>query len=284
MLISFGLHLFLLKKYQRIKKQAKLVNNQNLLDQFVDGHKGNFVLFKDFKDTLIIQQAFLFFLTARDLASSLIITTMFLHPLAQTILILILNLSMVAYLIWYRPFDSLFDATQQLFYEIITLSVNVSVLIMAIMDEIHSSGYQLRRELGKFLIIMNMLFNFGSLGFMLLKGWMVCKEMYDSYKAKKKQQRKSKLSDLPLQRRLKTSLNSQTRLKSSQQTTADLENSVMFEQKQEEIICDSSANQALNLEESRIGGSGWDREHSRRLVRINPKRPKIKRKIKESAK
>ena len=159
MFICFGLHLFLLKKYQRIKKQAKKSNNQNLLDQFVDGHKGNFVLFKDFKDNLIIQQAFLFFLTARDLASSLIITTMFLHPLVQTILLLVLNLSMVAYLIWYRPFDSLFDGTQQLFYEVITLSVNVSVLIMAIMDVIHSSGYQLRRELGKFLIIVNMIFN-----------------------------------------------------------------------------------------------------------------------------
>lgn len=284
MLICFGLHLFLIKKYQRIKKQAKISNNQNLLDQFVNSHKGNFVLFKDFKDHLIIQQSFLFFLTARDLAFSFILTTMFLHPLAQTILILILNLAMVAYLVWFRPFDSLFDASQQLFYEVITLSVNVSVLIMAVMDSIHSSGYQQRRELGKFLIIMNLIFNFGSLAFMLIKGWMVSKEIYESYKAKKKQQRKSKLSDLPLQRRIRESFDSQTSLKSKQNTGLENSFSHLFDGtsgKHEEIISyNNTSNQVINLEESTIE-TGWDNAHAKKLIRIGPKRPKIKRKSKD---
>ena len=282
MLLSLGLHFLLLKKYQRIKKQAKISNNQNLLNEFVDSHKGNFVLFKDFKDNLVIQQSFLLLLTARDLASSLIITTMFLHPLAQTILFLVLNLSMVAYLIWYRPFDSLFDATQQLFYEIITLSVNVGVLMMAIMDAIQTIGYDLRRELGKFLIIMNMIFNFGALGWMLIKGFMVCKEIYDSYKQKKKQQKRSKLSDLPLQRRLNAPLNSQTSLKSSKKTTTYLENSVSSlaersPEKQGDIAFNSSVNRTLNLEES-VLDSGWE---NARLVRVQPQRPKYKRRIKQ---
>ena len=281
MFVCFGLHLFLLRKYQRIKKQARISDNQNLLDQFVNGHKGNFVLFKDFKDTLIIQQAFLFFLTTRDLAFSLILTTMFLRPLILTILILILNLAMVSYLLWFRPFGSLFGASQQLFYEVITLSVNVSVLIMAIMDVIHSSGYQLRRELGKFLIIMNMLFNFGSLAFMLLKGWMVSKEIYESYKAKKNQQRKSKLSDLPLQKRYPESFDSQPSLKSKEIT--GLENSFSnlldgTNGKQDEIISNNPPNQVINLEESSIE-TVWDNTNSRRLVRVSPKRLKVKRKL-----
>jgi len=286
MLLSFGLHFFLLKKYQRIKKQAEIAENQNLLNQFVQSHQGNFVLFKDFKDNLIIQQSFLLLLTARDLASSLVITTLFLHPLGQTIILLVLNLSMVAYLIWYRPFDSLFDASQQLFYEIITLSVNVGVLMMAIMDAINTIGYDLRRELGKFLIIMNMIFNFGALGWMLVKGFMVCKEIYDSYKEKKKQkqQKRSKLSDLPLQGKNITTLNSQPSLKSKQ--TMGLENSVstLFErpvmEKPEEIVLNSSVNQGLSLEESAFE-SGWENAKSSRLIRINPKKAKIKRRIKD---
>ena len=181
-ILSLSLHFYLLHKYQKIKKQAR----PELLTKFIDSHKGNFVLFRDFKDVSLLYQSFLLLLTARDLTFSLILTTMFQHPLAQTILILVFNVAMFAYLILRPPFVSLLDATQQLFYEFITMSVNVSVLIMAIMDEIRSNGLELRSNIGKFVIITNMIFNFGSLAFMLIKGWTVIREIYQAYKIQKK--------------------------------------------------------------------------------------------------
>ena len=187
-LLSLSLHFYLLHKYQKIKRQT----NPEVLAKFINGHKGNFVLFRDFKDVSLLYQSFLLLLTARDLAFSLILTTMFRHPLAQTILILIFNIAMFGYLILRPPFVSLLDATQQLFYEFITMSVNVSVLIMAIMDKIHSNGFELRTSIGKFVIITNMIFNFGSLALMLIKGWTVIKEIYEAYKIQKKEKKNVK--------------------------------------------------------------------------------------------
>lgn len=187
-ILSLSLHFYLLHKYQKIKKQA----SSEVLAKFIDGHKGNFVLFRDFKDTSLLHQSFLILLTARDLAFSLILTTMFQHPLAQTILILIFNVGMFGYLILRPPFVSLLDATQQLFYEFITMTVNVSVLILAIMDKIHSNGFELRVSIGQFVITTNLIFNFGSLAFMLIKGWTVVKEIYEAYKIQKEEKTKAK--------------------------------------------------------------------------------------------
>ncbi len=72
------------------------------------------------------------------------------------------------------------------------MSVNVSVLIMAIMDKIHSNGFELRMSIGKFVIITNMIFNFGSLAFMLIKGWTVVKEIYEAFKIQKKEKSNAK--------------------------------------------------------------------------------------------
>ena len=187
---SLVLHFFFLQKYQRIKKTQ---SNPEVLEKFIKSNEGNFVLFRDFKDRLLIQQSFLLLLTARDLAFSLLITTLFHHPLAQSIIILILNLLMIAYLILRNPFVSLFDYIQQFFYEFITLTVSVNVLILAIMDGIDSTGKELRTKIGNFIIITNLCFNFGALAFMLVKGWFVVKEIYENYKAKRQLNKNPKI-------------------------------------------------------------------------------------------
>ncbi len=173
-------HIFLLKNYQKIKQQ-----NAEMLSQFVNKNKGSFVLFNDFKDYSFLRQSFLLLLTARDLIFSLLLATMFDHPLGESIFILCLNIAMVVYLILKPPFKSVFDATQQLFYEVIALIVNVCILIMAIMDEINSTGTDIRTFIGKLIIATNMIFNFGSLAFMLVKAFMTCKEIYQAHKLKK---------------------------------------------------------------------------------------------------
>ena len=179
MLVLLPVHLLLIRNYQKVK------SNQEALLQFVDNNKGSFIIFNDFKDYSFIRQSFFFLLTARDLIFSLLLVTMFDHPLVESAFILCLNIAMVAYLILQPPFKSVFDATQQLFYEIIALAVNVSLLMLAIMDERSITGADLRNSIGKFIIVINMVFNFGSLAFMLARMCQAFVEMCQSYRAKR---------------------------------------------------------------------------------------------------
>ena len=182
MFIILGFHVHLLSKYQKFRK----TDSQQALSKFENENKGNNVLFGDFKDISLARQSFLLLLTGRDLLFSLLLTTMFDHPLVECIFILVLNLAMVAYLLLLPPFKSTFDAAQQLFYEVVTLSVNVSVLILAIMDSIDSPDNPgFRSQIGRFIIIVNMVFNFGSLALMLVKAFQTFYEIYKAYKERK---------------------------------------------------------------------------------------------------
>jgi len=185
MLILLPVHLLLIRNYQKVK------SNQEALSQFVDNNKGSFIIFNDFKDYSFTRQSFILLLTGRDLIFSLLLATMFDHPLIESVFILCLNIAMVAYLILKPPFKSVFDATQQLFYEIIALAVNVCILIMAIMDERNIIGTDLRNSIGKFIIITNIIFNFGSLAFMLIKAFQTFVEVYKNYKAKRDSKKRS---------------------------------------------------------------------------------------------
>jgi len=196
MFLCFLSHFRLLKKYQQIKLQAQNSGDMSSLDKFIESKNGLDVLFRDFKDKSLIYQSFLLLLTARDLAFSLILTTLFNHPLAQTIIILILNVAMFGYLLLRPPLTSKFDGAQQLYYEFITLSVNFSVLILAILDAIDSIGVELRTSIGRFVIAINMCFNFGALLFMLVSLGMLLKEIYQEYKAKSQAKKTAKLPDV----------------------------------------------------------------------------------------
>jgi len=182
MVVILLYHIHLLLKFQHLRK-----NKADDLAQFENKNKGSSVLFGEFKDISLARQSFLLFLTGRDLLFSFLLTLLFDYPLVECIVILILNLGMVAYLLLLPPFKSVFDATQQLFYEIVTLAVNVSVLVLAIMDRIDSpDSDDTRSHIGRFIIIINMIFNFGSLAFMLVKAFQTLYEIYKTYKAKKR--------------------------------------------------------------------------------------------------
>jgi len=195
MLICFIAHFLLLRKYQDIKRQAQNSDDMSVLDQFVESKNGQDVLFRDFKDKSLTHQSFLLLLTARDLAFSLILTTLFAHPLLQTVLVLIMNIAMFAYLLFWPPFASKFDGAQQLYYEFITLSVNGGVLILAILDGTDSTKIDLRTNIGRFIIVINMCFNFGALLFMLISCGLLLKEMYQEFRAKLRAKKQASLPE-----------------------------------------------------------------------------------------
>ncbi len=194
---SFLYQIKLLRSYQRIKDQEKTSSDPKLLEKFTKNNEGSQVFWKDFKDYSLAPQFFLIFLSGRDLMFSLILATMFKHPLAQTILIMILNCLMLAYLFIKKPFESNIDFGQQLFFEFIGLIVNFGVFINAILDTGKYEAFGVRKNIGKLIIVCNMIFNFVTAGFML---FFVAQVLVDFYKAQQ-QKRAKKIETLKILQR-----------------------------------------------------------------------------------
>lgn len=211
MFFNFWNQVKLLLAYQKLKKQDEQNPQNNSLMQFTKANEGSQAYWKDFKDYSLSPQLFLIFLSGRDLLFSLILATMFKHPLAQTILIVILNCLMMAYLLIKRPFESSFDAAQQLFFEIVGLVVNISVFINAILDAGEYLALQARTNIGKLIIIANMIFNFVTACFMLFFIAQILVDFYKGYREK----RAKKIENLKPQTRiqkLSSNLNSSQNL------------------------------------------------------------------------
>ncbi len=190
MMFGFFLHVNLLKRYQNIKKNfGGDEETKQQLDNWIKDHAGIQVIFGDFKDYSLVHQSFLLIMTVRDILFSLILATGFDHPLAECILILLMNVAMLAYLFLKRPFKEKLAQIQQVVLEVITMVVNVSVLILAAFDAKNSEAFDQRKTIGKLLIIINMVFNFTVVGFMLvnlfIQGW----EIYKDYKSRRQEKR-----------------------------------------------------------------------------------------------
>ena len=186
LLVMFGSFLYqikLLNTYQKLKKQNP--TNLNSLKQFTKSHEGSQIFWKDFKDYSLAPQFFLIFLSGRDLIFSLILATMFKHPLVQTILLMILNGLMIAYLFIKKPFESTIDFGQQLFFEFIGFIVNFCVFINAILDTGKYEAIGTRKNIGKLIIVCNMIFNFVTAGFMLFFIAQVLVEFYKTQQLKR---------------------------------------------------------------------------------------------------
>ena len=179
----------LLVRYQHLK------TNKGELEKFLQGNQGSFISFEDFKDTSLFRQSFVFLLVLRDFLFSMILTTLFEHPLAQTILILVLNLAVIALLLWSQPFKNRCGFLQQIYYELVTLAVNICVIILAFKDNANIEAYDLRQNTGKFIIITNLVFNVTVIAFLVYDIIMAAREAYQKYQTKKSK----KISPISLQ-------------------------------------------------------------------------------------
>ncbi len=187
MILGFFLHWNLLKRYQNIKRNfGAETETKQYLDRFLADNEGIQVIFGDFKDQSLIHQSFLFVLTIRDILFSIILATLFEHPLTECILILLMNIAMLLYLIIKRPFKDIVGQIQQLVMELITFVVNVSILILAILDRKQLEAFDERKTLGKLLIIINMVFNFSIVFFMLFSLGRQGFEVYKEYKDRRR--------------------------------------------------------------------------------------------------
>jgi len=187
MILGFFLHIHLLKRYQNVKRNfGQNQETKQYFNKFLADHEGIQVIFGDFKDQSLIHQSFLFVLTIRDILFSVILTTLFDHPLVECVLIFLMSLAMLLYLFIKRPFKDVLGQVQQVVLELITLTVNVAVLILAILDQKELEAFDQRDKIGRFLIMINMVFNFLTVFFMLLCLGQQGYEVYLEYRQRRR--------------------------------------------------------------------------------------------------
>jgi len=158
-IISLVFHFKILNKYQNIRKfEKKEEKIKEKIESFEKEYAGVQVVFGAFKDPSFSSQGHLFFFVLRAICSNLTLAYLYEYPLAQSIIMMLLTLAMVAYLGIKRPFKIIVHEVQQLTFEMMLLTVNFVLVILSGMDSAGSTSS--REGLSQVILIINLLFGF----------------------------------------------------------------------------------------------------------------------------
>jgi len=195
-------HLLLLLKQEDIRKNNPPETWEKQFEKFDKENQGFLTLFGDFKKQKFNQQAFLLFFTLRQILLSVTITTLYAHPVVESITFLTISVTMVVYLIVFRPIQDTIDLISQIYNEIIVVTVNISLVIMSVQDRFHQGSHDSRNRLSDMIIMLSLIFNSSITLFLAAKGirWVYCyikakKAPSPSEKAKQIIQKSTTLDD-----------------------------------------------------------------------------------------
>ena len=187
-IIILVLHAGLLRKYQLLKKEDEKIDDtsQKKLEKFKISTKGVKTLYGEFKDESIYQQSFLIFLIIRSMLCGLCLSLLYSYPLVQTIILNVLFIIFLGYVVMIKPFDDIIDQVQQVFFEAITVLVNVSLLYIAVLDHQGNTDENKRYVVGEIFMQANMLAQFVPTGFLVVKIAITAREFYKKFKNRKR--------------------------------------------------------------------------------------------------
>ena len=146
-LAVFGFHYWLLLRYQAVKKE------EESLEKYEKKYENISVLYQDFKDKGVFQQSFLALLILRSTLLIFFITIMVHHQSSQAILLMIINLALVGYLLYKRPYKGLLDEIAQYFAELCTLAAYSSAIGLAMMTDFEVGDLDLKRSFEKVIVL-----------------------------------------------------------------------------------------------------------------------------------
>ena len=150
------------------------------------------VVFKSYKDSSFLQQAFLPISLVRIYVFHLIIAYAFKYPLIQSILIVLLNILMLLYLALIRSPKEKLKLVQYLIQEIILLVVNICVLVIAVIDATEFDAVSAKKLAGDSIIVCNTIFTISGTIFICLSlvvsMWYIVKEKWSKRQASRQVQ------------------------------------------------------------------------------------------------
>ena len=167
-LLGLGILLVSYKSVEELRKKRKARDSIEY-EEAQEKWKDFKSLFEEYEDKYFIAQAFMTLFLFRVMIFNIIVANLFEFPLLQAIMINVLNISIFCYLIYLRPLKALFATFQMFVNELLFLTANLCMLILAIMDYADIPNPQSRNELGQAIIIINILFPTLSLAFLVLQ-------------------------------------------------------------------------------------------------------------------
>ena len=146
-------HILVVIKTRRKIGLRIVLHTQN---QFLSDNDGKWkdyeILFEAYKEQSFIQQAYVPLSIMRFYMFFLIVSYLCSFPLVQTVLINVLNVSMLLLLIIKKPLKRNIELAQYIFKEIIFLIINLCVLVLAILDKNKAEAFGARNALGSTIV------------------------------------------------------------------------------------------------------------------------------------
>ena len=162
-------HLMFLLKQQKQRKGRKTRRQAQEVEKFSKNYPGLQVLSKELKFESMSQQGFLLFMAFRDVFFTISLLVLVSYPLIQSAFIASLNLLTIIYVIVSKPFRSVWDQLQQYFYDVMICITYLLAALVSYLDNDENEYISLRDTLGRVILYFNMAFNFGVIGFLVLK-------------------------------------------------------------------------------------------------------------------
>jgi len=150
----------------RDTKPTSSDNNKNWLQKWI----GYEVLYEEIEERYLFSLAYMVIYMIRAIFFFAIIANAYEHPLAQSILINIVNLSIFIYLLWYKPLKDLWNTIQLFINEILGNIITICVLVLAIMDRAEIEARYSRSTIGNVMIIVIFIFYILGMVFLIIEG------------------------------------------------------------------------------------------------------------------
>ena len=139
-------------------------------------------VFSTFKNSCWSQHTFFFIYSFRISIFYIAIGYMFDNPLAQAVILLIVNIASLLHLCIKRPLSLKVKLVQYITQESLLLIVSTGVFIVAILDFKEQTSAGLRRVIGDIILIVNLLFKFMGIIFILIQLYTGLKLAYQQRK------------------------------------------------------------------------------------------------------
>lgn len=146
-------------KMHTIYKQYRYNNSHSQVRKFENGYMGYSGVFEDFLKKSVLQQGFVCVYLIRMYLFYIVISYLYISPIAQAIINILLNFAMIAYIIKVRPFRQKWNRNQYIMQEVVVTIINICIFILAILDlqDAESAGF--RNALGWIIIVFNIIFS-----------------------------------------------------------------------------------------------------------------------------
>ena len=160
------LHIVSYLEQETVEVHERL-RKQNLM-KFNKKWKSYLVVYETFRASYWSQRAFFFIYSLRIYLFYCIISYLYTQPLAQAILISLINIGMILYLIRRYPIRNSIKLLQNIVQEIVLMIVNGCIVTLAIFDAAKIGSAQSREKIGDVIMYCGIVFSWLGLVFLLI--------------------------------------------------------------------------------------------------------------------